>query len=172
MLIINKLNLKDDMDNEETTLEDSVSPSLLEKERGGEFINRVSSSTLIAFDLEEHHTPGERVLFDLKHNLHQEMILREKDLREFIKTHDWKAYAGKFVAITLADLETTLYNQSLSEIEWHRYQDAKVVIKGCSKIEVPLSAYVYATNQLRSVASSIMYGEPCSTVPIFKTKRV
>lgn len=178
----------------------TVTLSPLSKGHEGEISNRVSTSGLTTFDLEDYYTAGERILFDLKFNLYQEIILREKNFREFIKNHNWESYTNKFVAITctvdaiiptwaymlissalqpyavkviygtLTDLEITLYNESLSKIDWSAYQGAKVVIKGCSKIEVPLSAYIFSTNQLRKVASSIMYGEPCSTVPIYKNR--
>jgi len=165
-----------------------------------EIVNRVSNSQLITIDLEELYTPGERILFDIKSLLFQELVLREKDFRDFVKSHDWSQYQNKFVAITctadaivptwaymllsaslqpytrqivfgsLRDLEIALFNKSLHDIEWQKYSNAKVVVKGCSKVEVPISAYVEVTNKLRSVAASIMYGEPCSTVPIFKKK--
>ncbi|MBK8291814.1 MAG: DUF2480 family protein [Flammeovirgaceae bacterium] len=165
-----------------------------------EIVNRVSSSQLITFDLEELYTPGERVLFDLKGLLFQELVLREKDFRDYIKSHDWVQYKNKFVAITcsadaivptwafmlvsvslqpyaqyiifgtLKELEQTLFQMELNKVDWNKYNNAKVVIKGCSKVDVPLTAYVEATSHLRSIASSIMFGEPCSTVPIFKKK--
>jgi hypothetical protein len=165
-----------------------------------EIVNRVSSSPLVTFDLEELYTPGERVLFDIRSLLFQELILREKDFRDFIKTHDWSQYANKYVAITcsadavvptwaymlltaslqpyassvifgsLQDLEINLFKDALDKIEWGKFNNSKVVIKGCSKVEVPISSYVEVTNRLRPVASSIMFGEPCSTVPVFKKK--
>lgn len=165
-----------------------------------EIANRVSNSQLVTFDLEELYTPGERVLFDIKSLLFQELILREKDFRDFIKLHDWSQYSNKYVAITcsadavvptwaymlltsslqpyaslvifgsLQDLEATLFKSALDNIEWGKFSNAKVVIKGCSKVEVPISSYVEVTNRLRPVASSIMFGEPCSTVPVFKKK--
>jgi hypothetical protein len=165
-----------------------------------EIVNRVSSSQLVTFDLEEYYTLGERVLFDIKTLLYQELVLREKEFRDFIKSHDWAQYQNKNVAITcsadaivptwafmlvssslqpyaaqvvfgsLIELESELFKKSLDKVDWKKYQNAKVVIKGCGKIEVPVSAYVLATNRLRPVASSIMYGEPCSTVPVFKKK--
>jgi hypothetical protein len=165
-----------------------------------EIVNRVSSSQLVTFDLEELYTPGERVLFDLKGLLFQELVLREKDFRDYIKSHDWVQYKNKFVAITcsadaivptwafmlvsvslqpyaqhiifgtLKELEQTLFQMELNKVDWNKYNNAKVVIKGCSKVDVPLTAYVEATSHLRSIASSIMFGEPCSTVPIFKKK--
>lgn len=165
-----------------------------------EIINRVSNSQLVTFDLEELYTPGERVLFDVKNLLFQELVLREKDFRDFIKSHDWALYKNKYVAITcsadavvptwaymllasalqpyasevifgtLQDLETLLFKQALVKIDWEKYTNAKVIIKGCSKVEVPVSAYVDVTNHLRPLASSIMFGEPCSTVPVFKKR--
>lgn len=165
-----------------------------------EIVNRVSSSPLVTFDLEELYTSGERVLFDIKSLLFQELILREKDFRDFIKSHDWSQYTNKHVAITcsadavvptwaymlltaslqpyassvifgsLQDLEITLFKNALDKIEWEKFSNSKVVIKGCSKVEVPISSYVEVTNRLRPVASSIMFGEPCSTVPVFKKK--
>lgn len=163
-------------------------------------INRVSSSQLVTFDLEELYTSGDRVQFDVKDQLFQELVLREKDFRDFVKNHDWSQYQDKFVAITcsvdaiiptwafmllssalqpfakqvifgsLRDLEIVLFKQVLDRVDWKKYDNAKVVIKGCSKVEVPVSAYVEVTNKLRPIASSIMFGEPCSTVPIFKRK--
>jgi hypothetical protein len=165
-----------------------------------EIINRVSSSQLVTFDLEELYTPGDRVQFDVKDQLFQELVLKEKDFRNFVNNHDWSQYQDKFVAITcsvdaivptwafmllssslqpfakqvifgsLQDLEIVLFKQALDKVDWKKYDNTKVVIKGCSKIEVPVSAYVEATNKLRLIATSIMYGEPCSTVPIFKRK--
>lgn len=165
-----------------------------------EIVNRVSSSPLVTFNLEELYTSGERVLFDIKSLLFQELILREKDFRDFIKSHDWSQYTNKHVAITcsadavvptwaymlltaslqpyassvifgsLHDLEITLFKNALDKIEWGKFSNSKVVIKGCSKVEVPISSYVEVTNRLRPVASSIMFGEPCSTVPVFKKK--
>ena len=165
-----------------------------------EIVNRVSNSQLVTFDLEELYTPGERILFDIKSLLFQELVLREKDFRDFIKAHDWSQYTNKYVAITcsadavvptwaymlltaalqpfaskvifgsLKDLETTLFKQSLDKIDWERYTNAKVVIKGSSKVEVPVSSYVEVTNRLRPLVSSIMFGEPCSTMPVFKKK--
>ena len=165
-----------------------------------EIVNRVANSGLVTFDLEELFQPGERILIDLKDLLFQGMILREKDVRDFIKTHDWPGYTGKFVAVycsedviiptwaymliasalqpfarqivfgTLQDLENKIYDDVLRTVDWSRYENAKVVIKGCSKIAVPLYAYVEATKYLRASAASIMFGEPCSTVPVFKKK--
>ncbi len=163
-----------------------------------EIINKVANSSLITIDLEEYYDHHERVVYDIKQNLWEELLLREKDFREFIKTHDWSQYAGKNVAITcsadaivpvwaymllatqlepvarkvifgnLEALENELFREAIAKINIAQFQDAKVVIKGCSKFPVPVAAYVEITRLLRPVASSIMYGEPCSTVPIYK----
>ena len=171
-------------------------------EPGNEIINRVASSSIKTFDLEEYYEPGERVLLDIKDQLYQGMILKEKPFREFIKSHDWSQYKDKFVAVTcsedaivptwaymlltsvmepfartivfgaLEDLEVRIFYDALSQVEWEQFRDAKVVIKGCSKVPVPTAAYVEATRRMRPYASSIMYGEPCSTVPVFKKSRL
>lgn len=161
-------------------------------------INRVANSGLLTFDLEEYYDTREKVLYDIKGNLFQELILKEKDFREFLKNHDWSVYNDKNVAITcsadaivptwaymllaskiepfanmvvfgdLSDLEQALFQKALSKIDWNIFKDAKVVVKGCGKFEVPVFAYVEVTRLLRPLALSIMYGEPCSTVPIYK----
>jgi hypothetical protein len=166
----------------------------------GEILNRVSNSTLITFDLEEYYTSGARVVLDIKDWLFQGQILKEKEFREFVTTHDWSYYKNKYVAITcstdaiiptwaymllsvslqpvaesiffgsVADLEIQLFMNALNRINWQTFKDAKVVIKGCSKVDVPVAIYVEATHRLRAVAASIMFGEPCSTVPLFKRK--
>jgi hypothetical protein len=165
-----------------------------------EIINKVALSGLITLDLEDYYHQGERVVYDLKDNLFMGMILKEKDFREFLKTHDWSQYTGKNVAITctedaivptwaymlltlhlrphahtvvfgdLNDLEAKLFYDALQSINADDYRDARVVIKGCSKHPVPTTAYVEITQKLQPVAKSLMFGEPCSTVPLFKRK--
>ncbi len=176
---------------------------MTEKEKvdvADEIVNRVATSALLTLDLEEYYTPGERMLLDIKPWLFQELILKEKDLRDHIKSHNWAQYEDKLVAIicsadaivptwaymlvtialqpvakfvcfgSISDLEIQLYSQALNKIDWQHFNNAKVVIKGCSKVEVPIATYVEATNYLRPIAASIMFGEPCSTVPLFKKK--
>lgn len=163
-----------------------------------EIINKVANSGLITIDLEEYYPKGERVLFDLKPLLFQELILKEKDFREFIKNHDWAFYQNKLVAITcsadaivptwaymlisialepfakkivfgnLQTLETVLFNDALQTINYSDYTDKRIVIKGCGNLPVTTHAYVELVNGLRPFAKSIMYGEPCSTVPLYK----
>ena len=164
----------------------------------GQIVNKVASSSLITFDLEAYFQPGERVLFDIKEQLFQGLILKEKDFRDFIRNHDWTQYRNKFVAVhcsvdvivptwaymllaialqpyakrvvfgTLDELEVAVFQESLAKVDWPRFKDAKVVIKGCSKVNVPVAIYVEATNKLKPYAASMMFGEPCSTVPLFK----
>ena len=172
------------------------------QEQHGQITNRVASSSLVTFDLEEYFVPGERILIDIKDQLFQGLILKEKDFRDFIKTTRWEEYHGKFVAIhcsvdaivptwaymllaialepfaakvvfgTLEELEVAIFQERLKEVDWLKFKDSKVVIKGCSKVNVPIATYVDVTNRLRPHVSSIMYGEPCSTVPLFKKAKV
>jgi len=165
-------------------------------------VNKVSQSGLITIDLEEYYPAGQRILFDIKEHLFQGLILREKDFREFIKNEDWSKYRDCYVALTcsadaivptwaymllatqleplakkvvfgnLETLETILYNEILSKINIEDYKDARIVIKGCGNLPVPKAAYVQITSLLRPVAKSIMYGEPCSTVPLYKQPKV
>lgn len=161
-------------------------------------INKVAESGLITIDLEELHVQGERVLFDIKPWLYEELILREKDFRQHIKEHNWSAYQDQLVALTcsadaivptwaymllavalapyakkvvfggLAQLEETLYREQLMVMDLTPFKDGRVIIKGCSKVAVPVSAYVQLTEMLRPHVKSLMFGEPCSTVPVFK----
>ncbi len=165
-----------------------------------EIVNKVAQSGLITINLEDLYVPGDRVLFDLKDWLFEELILKEKDFREKLKNHNWEKYKDKFVAITcsvdavvptwafmlvtthlklvakkisfgnLQKLEEEIFDEVISKLNTIDFQDKKIVIKGCSKIAVPVSAYVRLTEILRPVVKSIMYGEPCSTVPVFKRK--
>lgn len=166
-----------------------------------EIINRVEGSGIVSIDLEEFYTEGERALLDIKPLLFQELILREKDFREFIKNEDWTKYKNKLVAITctndaivptwaymllslalephakkivfgsLSELETILYEDALSKINFSQYKDARIVIKGCGAKPVPTNAFVKLTAALKPFAKSIMYGEPCSTVPLYKAPK-
>ena len=162
------------------------------------FVNRVANSGLVTLNLEEYIHPGERVVYDIKDNLFHGLMLREKDFREFIKTHDWTQYDGRNVAITcsadaivptwaymllasklqnhahryifgnLEVLEQSLFEEAIATLNPADYQDAKLVIKGCGDKPVPTFAYVAIMQRLLPVAASIMYGEPCSTVPLYK----
>jgi hypothetical protein len=163
-----------------------------------EIVNKVSTSGIVTINLEDFYIKGERVLFDIKPLLFQELILKEKDFREFIKNNDWSQYQNKMVALTctadaivptwaymlltlalqpfakkvvfgdLQILETLLFAEQLEKVDVKDYKDARVVIKGCGDIDLPKNAYVQLTALLQPYVKSIMYGEPCSTVPLYK----
>lgn len=165
-----------------------------------EIINKVAGSNLISFDLADLYPKGERVLYDIKEHLFQGLLLREKDFREMIKNEDWSKYQDRYVAIicssdaivptwaymllanklvpyakavvfgNLEVLETILFDRTLAKMDLESYRDQRIVVKGCGEVPVPISSFVELTSKLSMVAKSIMYGEPCSTVPIYKRK--
>jgi len=165
-----------------------------------EIINRVASSGLVTFNLEELHHPGERLVYDLKDNLFMDMILKEKDFRAFLKSHDWSQYEGKNVAIICSEdviiptwaymllalalspvvnclvkgdlktLEIKLYQEALAKVDFEQFREARVVVKGCSKVDVPAETYVEVSRILKPIVKSLMFGEPCSTVPLYKKR--
>lgn len=165
-------------------------------------INKVAQSALRTLNLEEYYHKGERLIYDLKDNLFQGLVLREKNFRTFLKEHDWSTYEGKNVAILcstdaiiptwaymlltiklepyvnmvvcgdLKDLENALFKEVLSKLDVENFKDAKVIIKGCGDLPVPDFAYVEISRLLRPHVSSLMYGEPCSTVPVYKKAKV
>lgn len=165
-----------------------------------QIINRVANSPLKTFDLEDYYHVGVRQVLDIAPWLFNGIILKEKDFREFVKNHSWEDYEGMNVAILcsvdaiipnwaymlvainlephanmlvygdLSDLENALFMQALAKVNLEDFQDAKIVVKGCGNHPVPEFAYVEITRLLRPVASSIMFGEPCSTVPLYKLK--
>lgn len=165
-----------------------------------EIVNKVTQSGIVTINLEEFFVPGERVIFDIKPHLFQELILKEKDFRDFVKTNDWSVYQDKLVGIVCSsdaivptwaymllamamepfakrvffagasEIENLLFAEQLATINPNDYKDARIVIKGCSDKPVPTNAFVQVANLLKPVAKSIMYGEPCSTVPLYKAK--
>ncbi len=164
-------------------------------------VNRVASSGIITFNLELYFPKEAIASFDLKDYLFMELILKEKDFREALKAHDWTQYEGKNLcvfcsadaiiptwaymlvaiyatpfakAIVQADEDEFYkmhYHQIIQSLDTEQFRDKRVVIKGCSGKPVPVSAYVDLTRALRLVAKTIMYGEPCSTVPLYKKPR-
>lgn len=167
-----------------------------------EIINRVAQSAIETIDLEDLFDHGEKMLYDLKNNLFEGIILKEKDFRNFLKTNDWSVYKDKHVAIycsveaiiprwaymlltvyiepfaktivfgDLSVLEIELFRIAISKIDSQKYMGKNVVIKGCSKFNVPTTAYVELSRKLRPYVANIMYGEPCSTVPIYKKPKI
>lgn len=166
-----------------------------------EIINRVANSGIVTLDLADFKPTGERVLIDIKDQLWQGMVLKEKDFREFIKSTDWSFYENKYVAIycsvdaiipnwaymliataigpfakkvcygDLNQLETILMHDSIEKMSVEEFKDARIVVKGCGDEELSPHAYIMLSNKLQNIAKTIMYGEPCSTVPVWKTPR-
>jgi hypothetical protein len=166
-----------------------------------EFVNKVANSGLITINLENYYPHGERILLDIKDQLFMGIVLKEKDFRQFIKEHDWQQYQDKFMAVTcsvdaiiptwaymlvaaklsgvakkivfgtLATLETVLWENVLNEFSTEEFRDQKIVIKGCGDLPIGADAYLKLTTKLVEVASSVMFGEPCSTVPVYKSKK-
>jgi hypothetical protein len=163
-----------------------------------EIINKVANSVLEVFDLEDYYQAGIRTQIDISQWLIDGFLLREKDFREALKNNDWSQYQDQYVAINcstdaiipawakilitvylspfakkivngnLEDLETSLYQEALSKIDYSIYLGKPIILKGCSKKPVPESAYILAIQYLQPVAKSIMYGEACSAVPLYK----
>ncbi|MEO7306244.1 MAG: DUF2480 family protein [Ferruginibacter sp.] len=164
-------------------------------------VNKVSESGLVTLDLEEFYPKEETAVFDMKDHLFMGLILKEKDFREAMKSLDTSSYKGKNVALTCsADaiipvwaymlaasylepvaheivfgdsdvLQQAVFLKNIAKINVADYEDKRVVIKGCGELPISEAAYVAVTALLRPVVKSIMYGEPCSTVPIFKKPR-
>lgn len=163
-----------------------------------EIINKVANSGLISFNLEDYYQKGERVIFDVSPFLWQGLVVKEKEFRLAVKEYDWSQYQDKFVAIycstdaiipswafmlialevssfakktvlgSLDNLEKEIYIESLSKLDCSIYEGKRVIIKGCSDYPVPEMAYLYIVQQLKPYTKSIMFGEACSTVPLFK----
>jgi hypothetical protein len=167
-----------------------------------EIINKVSESGIISLDLETYFPLEEPMLFDLKEFLFMGLILKEKDYRAALLQIDFSVYQNKFVGIvcsvdaiipmwaymlaasylqpfakkvmmgTEEKIVEQIMLEQINEIDPTQFADKRIVVKGCGEKKIPESAYVAITNKLRPVAKSIMYGEPCSTVPIYKNKSV
>lgn len=172
----------------------------MEERMSDEIVNRVAQSKLVTFDLEEVYPSGRRILLDIKDWLYEGIILREKEFRDQLQEHEWSQYENSFVAITcssdaivpgwaymlvatklqpfasrivqgsLEDLETALFYDILEQLDYSEYIDKPVIVKGCSNKPVPPNAYIFLTQKLQEVAKSVMYGEACSSVPLFKRK--
>ncbi len=161
-------------------------------------INRVANSKLITINLEDYYPNGNRVVLDIAPWLNEGIILKEKDFRNFVSAHHWEQYSNCFVAISCSSdaiipswayllvsshlvnyakkvvvgdlnlLETVLFSELLNTIDLTLYKDKSVIIKGCSKKPIPNSAFSLLIQKLQPVVKSLMYGEACSNVPLFK----
>lgn len=166
------------------------------------FVNKIAESGLITLNLEDFYPKEEIFVFDLKDFLFMGLILKEKDYRTALQSHDWEKYRNKIVTIFCsaeaiipmwANMLAASYLQNVTQnvffgseqiakesillkkiagINAGDYKDQRIIVKGCGDIDMPVSAYVEITNKLRPVVKSLMFGEPCSTVPIYKRKEI
>lgn len=165
-------------------------------------INKVAQSGLVTLDLEKFYPEDEIKVFDLKDYLFMELILKEKDYREALKNIDWSVYESKIVAICCStdaiiplwaymlavtylepiakdiifgnetEVLDILFLKNILKIDAREFDGKRIVVKGCGDKKVPESAYIEITKILRPVVKSIMFGEPCSTVPIYKAAKI
>ncbi len=163
-------------------------------------VNRVSKSPLITIDLEDYYPSERRVILDIAPWLENKMVLKEKQFRETVKNHNWESYKNCYVAINCSSqaiipswayllvssnlapyakeqvvgdldlLETVIFSKIIDNLDLNIYKNKPLIIKGCSNKPIPNSAYVALIKKLQPVAKSIMFGEACSAVPIFKKK--
>ncbi len=161
-------------------------------------INRVAQSKLVTFDLEDYYPEGGRVILDIKDWLHEGLMLKEKEFRSYVANHNWEQYKDTFVAMScstgaivpgwaymlvatklqpyvkkviigdLQQLEAILYQSIIENLDVSAFKDRPVIIKGCSNKPVPPNAYLWATCKLQPHVKSLMYGEACASVPLFK----
>ncbi|MFG6686860.1 DUF2480 family protein [Mariniflexile sp. HNIBRBA6329] len=165
-----------------------------------EIINRVANSVLVTINLEDYYPKGQRILFDIKDWLFEGFVLREKDFRNQVAEYDWSQYQDSYLALTCSTdaiipgwaymlislhlepfakkiiignlelLETSIYQDVLNNLDVSEFANKPLIIKGCSKKPVPQNAYIMLANKLKPIAKSIMYGEACSSVPLYKNK--
>lgn len=163
-------------------------------------VNRVANSVLVTLDLEELYPSGPRKAIDISPWLYEGLVLREKDFRAQLKEHDWSQYQDCFVALhcksdaiipgwaymliatylqsfaqlthvgSLASLENAIVSHLITHLDVSPYKGVPVIIKGCSDKEIADNAYVQLTQKVQAVAKSVMYGEACSSVPLYKKK--
>lgn len=166
----------------------------------GEIINRVANSKLKVIDLEDYYPKGERILFDITDWLLEGLVLREKEFRAYVAEHNWSQYQDSYVALhcstdaivpdwaymlisielqayaklsvigKLDDLESILYADIISNLDVSEFKDLPVIIKGCSNKPVPPNALILLSQKIKPIAKSIMFGEACSSVPLYKKK--
>jgi len=165
-----------------------------------EIINRVANSKLVTLNLEDYYPEGKRIVFDIKDWLYEGFVLREKDFRNQVTEFNWSQYKDCYVALicttdaiipgwaymlisiqlepfskktiigNLETLETSIYQDIINNLDIAEFKDKPIIIKGCSKKPVPQNAYTMLATKLKPIAKSIMYGEACSSVPLYKNK--
>jgi hypothetical protein len=166
-----------------------------------EIINRIANSKLVTIDLEDFYPEGKRIVFDIKDWLFHEIILKEKDFREHLKNHDWQQYQDCYVALTCSSdavipswaylllttklstytkkvvvgnlelLETVIYTDIINQLDPSIYLDRPVIIKGCTNKPIPASAYTLLIQKVQPFTKTLMFGEACSTVPLYKASK-
>lgn len=166
-----------------------------------EIVNRVARSPIMTFNLEELYLSGRRFEIDIKQWLYQGFILKEKEFRQALKSHDWTEYKNGYIALfcstdaiipawaymlistylhpiakkvivgQLQDLEIVLFSEVIKDLDVRPYENKPVIIKGCTNKPVPQTAYILLIEKLQTTAKSIMFGEACSAVPLFKKKK-
>ena len=163
-----------------------------------EIINRVANSKIITIDLEDYYPNGQRHLLDIKNWLYKGLVLREKEFRSFVDNFEWAKFNDGYVAVFCSSgaiiptwaylliatklkdncvmnivgdldyLEKQIFSEIIKSIDFSNFNDKSIVIKGCSKKNIPIDAYSQLINSLKPIAKRIMFGEACSTVPLFK----
>jgi len=163
-----------------------------------EIVNRVVNSKLITIDLEDYYPEGNRVIVDISEWLYEGIILKEKEFRQSLQEHNWSQYQDKYVALAckadaiipswayllittklspfakkvvvgnLELLETVIFQEIILNLNIENFQDKPVIIKGCSNKPIPETVSVQLVERLLPFAKTIMFGEACSTVPLFK----
>ncbi|UTW67595.1 DUF2480 family protein [bacterium SCSIO 12643] len=166
-----------------------------------EIINRVEKSGLIQIDLADYYTHGKRTILDIKPWLFEELILKEKDFRDYVKNHDWNQYQDHFVSVICSvdvivpswaylliaielesiakkvvfgnteTMETILFEEYFNQFDFVQYQDKMLIVKGCGHLPIPQQAYMHFIIKAKPFAKSIMFGEPCSAVPLYKRSK-
>ena len=166
-----------------------------------EIVNRVAKSPIITFNLEDLYQNGQRFEIDIKQWLYKDFILKEKEFRQALKNYDWSAYENSFVALhcssdaiipawaymlistylhpickkvvigSLQDLENVLFTEAIKDLDISEYANKPVIVKGCSEKPVPETAYILLIQKLQPIVKSLMFGEACSAVPLYKPKK-
>ncbi|RMB63504.1 DUF2480 family protein [Dokdonia sinensis] len=166
-----------------------------------QIVNRVANSKLVTFNLEDLYPSGARVILDISQWLDEGFILREVRFRESIKNHNWQQYENRYVALqcstdaivpawafmlvatqlqgiakktvtgSLETLETILYTEAIANLDITPYENVPVIVKGCTNKPVPENAYLLLIEKLQPVVRNLMFGEACSSVPLYKKPR-
>ena len=165
-----------------------------------EIINRVSNSKLITIDLEDFYPEGKRHVLDIKDWLHEGLFLKEKEFRSNINNFDWTKFNGGYVAVLCSNeaiiptwaylliaiklesnciknvvgdlnyLEKFIFKDLVNSMDLSLFVDRAVIIKGCTKKSIPVDAYFQIVDRLKPITKTIMFGEACSSVPLYKKK--